>query len=618
MPSHLAPGTKVSRYEIVIHLGSGAMGQVYLAHDIELDRKVALKVLPAEMLKDSDRIRRFTREAKAAAALNHPNIAHVYETGKSNSISFIALEFVDGRTLREELGLGPIKISDVLEIGCQIASALTAAHASGIVHRDLKPENVMRTRDGSIKVVDFGLAKLQESAEIELDREATTRSMSLTEPGVVLGTVAYMSPEQVRALSIDARTDLFSLGIVLYEMISGTPPFGGLTRSDVIAAILEREAAPLSRFVTEVSAQLEFIILKALRKDREERYQTAKDLLTDLKLLRRKLEFETELQRNPQKVQPVQNVNLPFPSDDRQGKNIPTRQPEHIRSIMESFLERIQEMDGRAAILTGLSTGYNYLDQITAGFQAGQLITVVGPPRVGASTLCVNFARNVALRNKTGVLFFSLERSRDDILCRIICAHCGIQLTRLRTGFLSRSEWALIAKALSEIGDTRILIDDSSDLSLTEIKKRVFTACQNERIQLVIIDYLQLVSDLWPEVQPDTKAYAQTARNLKALTLEHNLAVLIICRASAAFTLNSISEDPLRELPEYPLIRMIEEASDVVMVASPYERHGERANTVSLAVTKNRNGTTGVIVLNYQKELALFEGAEILFEEDAK
>ncbi len=303
----LAAGTKLGRYEIRSKIGEGGMGEVYLALDTKLDRKVALKILPVEVAANQERMRRFVQEAKTASALNHPNIITIYEIdewGRSPTVRegahFIATEFIDGETLRERIRIAPMKLAEVLDVAAQIASALAAAHAAGIVHRDIKPENIMLRRDGIVKVLDFGLAKLAERLPTEsVDTEAATRGLVQTEPGVVLGTVAYMSPEQARGLAVDARTDIFSLGVLIYEMIAGCLPFEGSNTNEILASILnDKEPSPLARYAREVPAELERIVSKALRKDREERYQTVKDLLLDLKRLKHQLEFEIELERS--------------------------------------------------------------------------------------------------------------------------------------------------------------------------------------------------------------------------------------------------------------------------------------------------------------------------------
>ena len=294
----LAPGTRLGRYEIRSPLGVGGMGEVYLAQDTKLDRKVALKLLHAEVAANQDRMRRFGQEAKAASALNHPNIITIYEIEQIDSIQFMATEFIDGETLRQRMRNAPLKLGEVLDVSAQIAGALSAAHAAGIVHRDIKPDNIMMRPDGVVKVLDFGLAKLTEQPP-NIDTEAPTRAAVKTEPGIVMGTALYMSPEQAKGTHVDARTDLWSLGVVLYEMVTGQLPFWGETPTETISLILQKEPAPPTRYA-EVPQELERIVTKALTKDREERYQTAKDCLIDLRKLKRKLEVDAEIDRTGQ------------------------------------------------------------------------------------------------------------------------------------------------------------------------------------------------------------------------------------------------------------------------------------------------------------------------------
>ncbi|HET6891886.1 MAG TPA: protein kinase, partial [Pyrinomonadaceae bacterium] len=289
-----ALGSTLGHYKVLTKLGAGGMGEVYLAEDTRLGRKIAVKVLPSAFVKDDERVQRFQQEARAASALNHPNILTIYEIGQADSSHFIATEYIEGETLRQRMATAPVKISEALEVGIQVVSALCAAHEAGIVHRDIKPENIMVRRDGIVKVLDFGLAKLTEPKTI------TSESPTLfqTIQGMVMGTAYYMSPEQARGLAIDARTDIWSLAVVVYEMISGRLPYEGPTSSDVIAAILDRDPTSLLKHSPETPKELEWILTKALRKDRDERYQTARELLTDLKNLKERLAFEAELARS--------------------------------------------------------------------------------------------------------------------------------------------------------------------------------------------------------------------------------------------------------------------------------------------------------------------------------
>jgi serine/threonine protein kinase/Tfp pilus assembly protein PilF len=287
---------KIGRYEICSQIGAGGMGEVFLAHDTKLDRKVALKLLPSDVVdeKTSDRVRRFVQEAKAASALNHPNILTIYEIDEVDSEQFIATEFIDGETLRDRIRMGPLKPLDALDIGIQVASALNATHTVGITHRDIKPDNIMLRHDGIVKVLDFGLAKLtREREHAETDSLAPTQNFINTAAGVVMGTAHYMSPEQARGLDVDHRSDIWSLGCVLYEMISGRQPFHGPTTIDVMSGILDREPESLLPHLTEGPRDLDRVVARALRKDREQRYQTVKDFLIDLKDLKRELESQS-------------------------------------------------------------------------------------------------------------------------------------------------------------------------------------------------------------------------------------------------------------------------------------------------------------------------------------
>ena len=286
--AELSPGATLSHYRIVSKIGAGGMGEVYRAQDTELGRPVALKFLPAEVATHQSRVKRFVQEAQAASALNHPNILTVHQIGREGDAIFIATEFVDGVTLRQHMRTTPLKLIEVLDIATQIAAALVAAHAAGIVHRDIKPENIMVRKDGLVKVLDFGLAKLTEREDTS--SEATTMAFVKTEPGAVMGTAAYMSPEQAAGREVDARSDIWSLGVVLYEMIAARQPFAGASKSHIIVAIIDHEPSPVTHFAPDVPEALELIISEALAKDVEERCQTAKEMLGKLRRLKQRVE----------------------------------------------------------------------------------------------------------------------------------------------------------------------------------------------------------------------------------------------------------------------------------------------------------------------------------------
>ncbi|HEY0006642.1 MAG TPA: protein kinase [Pyrinomonadaceae bacterium] len=298
----IAPGTSFGRYQIRSPLGAGGMGEVYLAQDTQLERAVALKLLPAQFTQDTERVRRFQQEARATSALNHPNILTIFEIGEEQGTYFIATEFINGQTLRDRLVHSRLPLDEALDIAIQVAGALAAAHAEGIIHRDIKPENIMLRADGYVKVLDFGLAKLSEPRGLRRDAETVAETM----PGLVIGTITYMSPEQARGLRVDQRTDIFSLGVVLYEMVAGRQPFGGPTPSDVIVSILEREPLPLKSLLPAAPPELEQMIARSLAKEREARYTSIAELLEELRGLKRRVDFEEQMHRTtPDKAAPV-------------------------------------------------------------------------------------------------------------------------------------------------------------------------------------------------------------------------------------------------------------------------------------------------------------------------
>ena len=313
--SEISPNTTISHYRIISKLGSGGMGEVYLAQDTKLDRKVALKILPSAVTANQDRMRRFVQEAKCAAALNHPNIAHIYEIGKAenqgisqtvkdHSVHFIAMEFIDGHTLREEIHHERTPLSKLLKYLNQVTEGLAKAHAAGIIHRDLKPDNIMISRDGHAKILDFGLAKLVETTELGLDREGadsqvpTVALPQRTSPGAIMGTVGYMSPEQVKAKTLDQRSDIFSFGCVLYETVTGRKPFAGDTVVDTLHKIIHDPAPAITDSNPNAPAELQRIIRRCLTKEPEKRYQTIRDTANDLEEVIEELKGVTDIEQS--------------------------------------------------------------------------------------------------------------------------------------------------------------------------------------------------------------------------------------------------------------------------------------------------------------------------------
>jgi serine/threonine protein kinase len=305
---------EIGPYKVISQIRRGGMGEVYLAQDTRLGRQVALKMLRAELTRDEDRLRRFQQEARSALALNHPNILTVYEIGQADNIHFIAAEYIEGDTLRQRIAKAKMAIGDILDITIQVANALSAAHQAGIVHRDIKPENIMLRPDGYVKLLDFGIAKFTETLHRQQppDLEAATVQLINTEPGVVIGSPSYMSPEQARGLSVDARTDIFSLGVVLYEMIAGSAPFAGRTANDIIVSILTAEPLPLPRYWADIPDKLDRIVSKSIAKDRDARYDTIVDLVLELKSLKQEMEFNSRLQSSDHEKKVVEKEETVF------------------------------------------------------------------------------------------------------------------------------------------------------------------------------------------------------------------------------------------------------------------------------------------------------------------
>jgi eukaryotic-like serine/threonine-protein kinase len=357
--AELSPDATLAHYRIISKIGAGGMGEVYRALDTDLGRPVALKFLPGEFAAHPNRVKRFIQEAKAASALNHPNILTVYEIGRTDEITYIATEFVEGVTLRDYM-FRSLKLVEVLDIAIQIASALVAAHTAGIVHRDIKPENIMVRNDGIVKVLDFGLAKLTERHDSSLTgSEATTMALVNTEPGSVLGTAAYMSPEQAAGRDVDTRSDIWSLGVVLYEMLTAHTPFAGASKSHIIVAITDSEPAPMTRFAPDLPQSLEWIVAEALTKDREERCQTAKEMLGKLKRLKQRIETgDSSLMSLPPAHATAGDARS---MATRSDVAMPTRELSNVQ-LVESSVTKRKQTTTAALVVLGLviASGIGY------------------------------------------------------------------------------------------------------------------------------------------------------------------------------------------------------------------------------------------------------------------
>ncbi len=469
-------GKKIGRYEIVKLLGAGGMGEVYLAEDARLRRRLALKILPADVAANEQRLRRFEQEALSASALNHPNILTIYEFGADGEVNFLAAEFVEGETLGERLRRsGQLKIDEALDIAIQTAAALAAAHRAGIIHRDIKPENIMIRADGIVKVLDFGLAKLiekgrkRESEKVRKVEDESTIILSphlafsssplLTNPGVIMGTADYMSPEQSRAKATDARTDVFSLGVVIYEMLTGQKPFHGETVNHTIVNILEKEPTSVSAICRNCPAEFERIINKSLTKNADERYTSAKDLLANLKKLQKRLEFEAELNQESEKVRKRESENetLLFNVSDS------PKTPNNLTENLSPLIGRVKEIGEITDLLKD---------------ETVRLLTLTGIGGTGKTRLAQAIARQMLGEFPDGVFF---------------------------AGLTAITDYKLVASEIAQ----PLGVKESGDVSILDALKNYLA---DKKILLVIDNFEQVI-----KAAPVIAELLETAVNLKIL-----------------------------------------------------------------------------------------------------
>ncbi len=405
----LSDDSRIAHYRIVRKIGAGGMGEVYLAEDTKLDRKVALKILPPEFAEDADRMSRFVREAKAASALNHPNIITIHEIGEAGGTHFIATEFIDGKTLSDYAKSNSLNYKSTLEIAIQVASALDEAHQAGIVHRDIKPDNVMVRKNNLVKILDFGIAKL--SAPTSTDEEAATAIKGGTSPGMIIGTANYMSPEQAKGREVDARTDIFSFGAVLYEMLTEQQPFTGETINHTIVAILEKEPPPVSQFVKDCPAELEMIIQKTLAKNADNRYQSAKELFNDLKSLHKRLEFEDELERNQSPNKNSDAETQIFKAES--SEETPSFPPSNLAQNLSPIIGRKKELAEVKKLLKRENV---------------RLVTMTGIGGAGKTRLAQAVAQSLLNDFKDGVFFVELDAiTNAELVASTVAQRLGLK-----------------------------------------------------------------------------------------------------------------------------------------------------------------------------------------------
>lgn len=441
----LQVGQQLKHYQVVAMLGKGGMGEVYLAEDQQLRRQVAIKLLPTQFTQDHERLFRFEQEARAASALNHPNIITIYEIGFADGLHFIVTEFVEGQTLRQRMRTTALRLSEVLELSAQVASALMTAHAAGIIHRDIKPENIMLRPDGYVKVLDFGLAKLLHPGlrprTQASDPEETTRELVQTDPGKLMGTARYMSPEQIRGLEVDGRSDIFSLGVMLYELLSGQAPFQGATSGEVMASILNREPLPLGELAPGMPASVSQLVTRALAKEREARYQTVAELLSEIKTLKLNLELAAKLGRDGNATELLDLASEP---------SAPASPTQSLYSTQISPTSRASLRDALEPVggAVPLSSKFYITRPTDADFQSAiarrdSIVLVKGARQVGKTSL---LARGLQYARETGAKvvltdFQSLNAESLESIEKLFLTLAGLMADQLELEVFPDEVW---------------------------------------------------------------------------------------------------------------------------------------------------------------------------------